>query len=321
MLKSRVFLLCILFFLTIILSLSIGDAPLSLLLKDHDLLWTVIKTLRLPRTLLAIMTGATLGLTGAALQGFLRNPLADSGIMGISSAASFGAVFALALGCSSFLIPLFGILGAILVTTLLYRVLSKKPNIVTLVLIGLALNSFLSSLTALTLNFSKNPYKSLEIMFWLLGSFSRQPLENILFALPPVIVGGFLIWSRRYTLDALSLGEDMALSMGHSIKRGYQILIIGTALCIGPLVALGGIVGFVGLITPHILRQFIKANPSNLLLPSALGGAFLCLVADISVRLFSTGTEIKIGVITSLLGAPFFLYLILKKQSVAHDSF
>jgi len=117
------------------------------------------------------------------------------------------------------------------------------------------------------------------------------------------------------------VGEEMAATLGYSLRRSTQMIIVGIALCIGPLTAMGGTIGFVGLIVPHILRHFLKVKPSDLLLPSALGGAFLCLVADIVVRLLPTHTEIKIGVITALLGAPFFLFLILKKKGSSHDSF
>jgi iron complex transport system permease protein len=297
----------------IIGSLVIGDLPLPLLFHDLDLFWIVFEGLRLPRTLLALLTGSMLGLTGAVLQGYLRNPLADAGIIGISSAASFGSVLALSFGAMSLLALFCGILGALGLMIGLYFFSLKKSDILSLILIGLTFNSLFSSLTALTLNLSSNPYKNLEIMFWLLGSFTNQTLESILFTVPFLITGTVLLWIHRPVLDALALGEDMATTLGYSLKHTTQIIIIGTSLCIGPLTALGGTIGFVGLIVPHMIRYFMLPKPSAILLPSALGGAILCLLADIVIRLLPTNTEIKIGVITSLLGAPFFLFLILKK--------
>lgn len=302
---------------------SLLSGPLSLphLFQDRDFFWMVLETLRLPRTLLAILTGGLLGLSGAVLQGYLRNPLADAGIMGISSAASFGAVLSLSLGASSFLIPFYGLLGALLLMGILSLIVSKKPGVLTLILTGLAFNSLFSALTALTLNLSKNPYKNLEIMFWLLGSFNHQHLESILWTLPLLAAGVSLLYFQRPALNALTLGEDMAFTLGYSLRRTTPLIIIGTALCIGPLTALGGTIGFVGLIVPHILRHFMPLKPSDLLLPSALGGAALCLWADIMIRFLPTHTDLKIGVVTSLLGAPFFLFLVLKKQGYSHDSF
>lgn len=315
------FFLFIILILTFTLSLLIGHLPLSLLYKDPSLGWMVIETLRLPRTLLSFLTGTMLGFTGAILQGYLRNPLADVGIIGVSSAASFSAVIALALGFSPFLTSLYGITGAFLVMFFLYGLTLKKSDPVTLIVTGLSLNSLFTALTSLTLNLSKNPYKNLEVIFWLLGSFSHQSLDTILVIIPFLLIGTGILWRYRPLLDALTLGEDTAITLGYSLRRSMQIIIIGTSLCIGPLVALGGTIGFVGLIIPHILRYFIQDKPSSLLLPSALGGGILCLLADIAVRILPTQTEIKIGVITALLGAPFFLFLILKKNRGPHDFF
>lgn len=302
-------------------SLGVGQLSWTTLLKDPKLTWIVLETLRLPRTLLALLTGGMLGLTGAILQGYFKNPLADAGLIGVSSAASFGVVFALSCGISALLSPIFGTFAALSLMTLFYCLSLKKTDTLNLVLIGLAFNSLFSALTSLTLNLSSNPYKNLELLFWLLGSFSNQSLEHILFALPFLVMGTLLLWKQRHAIDALSLGEDMAQTLGYSLRKTTQTIIVGIALCVGPLTALGGTVGFVGLIVPHILRSFIVPTPSALLVPSAIGGAILCLLADILTRLLPTSSEIKIGVITSLLGAPFFLFLLLNRQRVSHDSF
>lgn len=302
-------------------SLFVGNIPWQSLWVQTDIFWFALAHLRLPRTLLAVLAGAGLGVTGAALQGFLRNPLADPGLIGVSSGASLSAVLALSLGFSLATIPFLGIMGAIVTTLFLHQAVSKNKDTLRLILVGLALNSFLSALTALVLNFSKNPYKSLEIMFWLLGSFSDQPLDKVLWAVLPVVIGFWIIYRDRHVLDTLSFGEDFSHNMGHAITTVQKKLIIGIALIVGPIVSLGGIVGFVGLITPHILRQILKVKPSDLLIPSALSGAVLCLLADIGVRFLSIGSEIKIGVVTSFLGAPFFLYLLLKKGKTKHDPY
>ena len=316
--KLTPFLLMLLFLLAFG-SLVTGDLPLSTILKDKSTLLIAVEYLRLPRTLLAILTGLGLGFTGAALQGLLRNPLADPGLIGVSSGASFAAVLAVSFSVSISFIPFFGMLGAALSTLFLYYTTLHRKGILMLILVGLTMNSLLGAFTALTLNFSKNPYKSLEIIFWLFGAFDTQPLSMILLILPLLLIGFFLIYKSRKVLDVLSLGKDFCENMGYELPATQKKVIVGTALIVGPLVALGGIVGFVGLITPHILRHILKVKPSDLLLPSALLGSILCLLADISIRIIPVGSEIKIGVITSFLGAPFFLYLILTKKKAFED--
>lgn len=303
-----------------LLSLFMGQLSWKEVFNDPQITWIVFETLRLPRTLLALLTGAMLGLTGATLQGYLKNPLADAGLIGVSSAASFGVVLALSCGISVLWSPLFGMVAALGLMMIFYGTSLKRPDTLSLILIGLAFNSLFGALTSLTLNLSSNPYKNLELLFWLLGSFTNQSLESIFFVIPFLIAGSILLWKQRRVLDALALGEDMAETFGYSLKRTTQMIIIGISLCIGPLTALGGTIGFVGLIVPHILRHFTKPTPSALLIPSALGGALLCLGADILIRLLPTNTEIKIGVVTSLLGAPFFLFLLLNPQRSSHDS-
>lgn len=303
------------------LSLFIGPLSWKVLFNDSQVTWIVFETLRLPRTLLALLTGAMLGLTGATLQGYLKNPLADAGLIGVSSAASFGVVLALSCGISVLWSPLFGMMAALGLMLIFYGISLKRPNTLSLILMGLAFNSLFGALTSLTLNLSANPYKNLELLFWLLGSFTNQSLESIFFIIPFLVAGSILLWRQRNALDALTLGEEMAETFGYSLKNTTRMMIMGVALCIGPLTALGGTIGFVGLIVPHILRHFTKPTPSALLIPSALGGALLCLGADILIRLLPTNTEIKIGVITSLLGAPFFLFLLLNPNRSSHDSF
>lgn len=297
-------------------SLVVGSLSLQELWRSPALGMLVMMDVRLPRTLLALITGMALGGTGAVLQGFLRNPLVDPGVMGIAAAAACGAVIALVLGCAWFGVytaPLFGVAGAIFLTTFLYVILQRMPSTLTLILVGMAVNSFLGALIALILNLSTNPYANLEILFWLMGSFENYTLGHVLPILPLVFLGGALLWATRPTLDDLALGEDMAIALGHSPRKSYRSIILGTALVIGPVVSLVGTVGFVGLVVPHLMRPWTDHRPSQLFWPSALGGGALTLVADIIVRSLSTGIDIKIGVVTALIGAPFFLSLLTRK--------
>ncbi len=302
------------------ISLLIGELSFALLLKDSFILWD----LRIPRTLIAVTMGISLGLTGAVLQGFLRNPLAEPGIMGVSSAAAFGAVLIMTLGfgnTSLFTVPLAGMTGVLGVTFLFYKLLKKHPNPLTLILTGLALNSLLGALMTLILTLSHNPYASLEIIFWMLGSFAHHSLDQVALVIPLSIVGWIVLWKLRFFLDALSLGEEMAVILGASPKKMYSILILGMALSLGPLVSLVGVVGFIGLLVPHMIRPFVNHKPSDLLLPSALGGGIVALLADMLVRLASNHMDLKVGVLTSLMGTPFFLYLLLKQSRGSYATF
>ncbi len=301
-------------------SLFIGTLPLDLLLQNASVLWE----LRFPRMLIAVSMGVSLGLTGAVLQGFLRNPLAEPGIMGISSAAALGAVMVIALGLGGshlFAVPLAGMMGVVGVTFFLYKLMQKHPNPLTLILTGLALNSLLGALMTLILTLSHNPYASLEIIFWLLGSFAHHSLGQVAFVIPLSVAGWIILWRLRFTLETLSLGEEMAIVLGASPKKMYGFLILGMALSLGPLVSLVGVVGFIGLLVPHMLRPFVDHKPADLLLPSALGGGIMALAADMVVRLLSNHIDLKVGVLTSLMGTPFFLYLLLKQPRSSHATF
>ncbi|MEI8320623.1 MAG: iron ABC transporter permease [Alphaproteobacteria bacterium] len=308
-----------------LLSLAIGSLPFSTCLENFSLCQMVIQELRLPRTLLALIGGATLGLTGATLQGFLRNPLADPGILGISSGAAFGAICPLVFGIGSFslyIVPLSGMLGSGLVVSILLAMNRwSSKNSAHTILGGIILNSLFGALTILVLNLSKDPYVHMETIFWMLGSLSHHTYGQILLLLPFTGLGWIILWKFRYALDAFSFGEDMAYTLGFKSSEVYKYIVLGLALCIGPLVSLVGIIGFIGLVVPHILRPFVGYKPSTLLLPSALGGACLVLMADLLVRLIPTGIEMKVGVITSLIGAPFFIYVLLQSHKKNHDLF
>jgi iron complex transport system permease protein len=304
-------------------SLLTGRAalPLGQLLQPDsagsEMVRTILWEIRLPRALLAVLVGAALGLSGAALQGFLRNPLADAGIIGVSASASLGAVLALYSGLAAsfaLALPLGGLLGASLSVVVIYMLAGRDASILTLILAGVAVNSFSGALTALVLNLAPNPYAILEIVFWLLGSLADRSFDHVLLAAPFILLGSAWLLTTGRALDALSLGEDAAQSLGFSIARLRLAVIGGTALCVGAAVAVSGAIGFVGLVVPHLLRPFAGQRPGALLGLSALGGAALLLAADIGVRLIPTQAELKLGVVTALIGGPFFLWLLLRMR-------
>lgn len=287
---------------------------------DRDLARLILVDVRLPRALLGLFVGATLGLTGAALQGLLRNPLAEPGLIGASSGAALGAVlvfyFGFAAG-STLVVPVGGVAGALLALGVLYLLAGRNPSIVTIILAGVAISAFASALTSLALSFAASPYAIYEIIFWLLGSFTDRSMDQFRFAAPFMIVGCALVASTARGLDALTLGEDTAATLGIDQSKLKLRAILGTGLAVGAAVSVTGVIGFVGLVVPHLLRPFVGHEPGRLLLPSALGGAALTLAADLVVRLPALGPEPKLGVVTSLLGAPFFLWLILRARREA----
>lgn len=301
-----------------IVSLAVGYAPVSLAQwftgnLDPNLM-LILTEIRLPRALLGVFVGAALGLSGAALQGFLRNPLADAGLIGVSATASLGAVLVLYSGLAAafaLALPLGGLAGAGLAVLLVYMLAGHDSSMLTLILAGVAVNSFAAALTALALNLAPNPYAVLEIVFWLLGSLADRGMDQVWLAAPFIVLGSLLLLSSGRALDALSLGEDAARSLGFSLSRLRLQVIGGTALAVGAAVAVTGSIGFVGLVVPHLLRPLVRHQPSALLGLSALGGAALLLAADIVVRLIHTQVELKLGVVTALIGGPFFLYLLM----------
>ena len=276
----------------------------------------IMQEIRLPRTLLAILIGASLGLSGAALQGLFRNPLAEPGIMGVSASAGLGGVIAIYFGWGSLFFlatPLAAIATASITMFILLMISLRDTTPLTLILAGVALSSLAVSFTSLAMNLSPNPFALSEMIFWLLGSVRDRSLADLAIALPFMAIGWFLLLLSQRSLDALSLGEDVARSLGVDLRWIRQLVIMGTTLCVGASVAVAGAIGFVGLVVPHMLRPLVGHMPSNLLLPSALGGALLLLAADVVVRVLPGNQELMLGVLTSFIGVPFFLYLILKR--------
>jgi len=299
------------------LNICIINSLKSILNNESTLESIVFEEIRLPRTLLAVLIGASLGLSGAALQGMVRNPLAEPGVIGVSSSAALGAVIVFYFGLSAIFpmaLPLGGIAGALLAVVFLYLLTGKNSSMLTLILAGVAVSSLSGALTALALNLSPNPYASLEIFFWLMGSLADRSFTHVWLILLPSLLGWWLMLKGRRDLDVLSLGEDTAKSLGVNLVKLNRRIIVGVALAVGSAVSVSGGIGFVGLVVPHLLRPYVSYQPGRLLICSALGGAILLLAADMIVRLIPTQQELKIGVLTALLGAPFFLHLILKSR-------
>lgn len=274
---------------------------------------TILYDIRLPRMWLAVSVGAVLGLSGAAMQSLLRNPLADPGLVGVSNFAALGAVISLYFGWAAvawWVLPLGGMLGACLAVVAIFLLAGLQSNGLSLILAGVAVNALAGSLIALALNFSANPYAMSEIVYWLLGSFANRSSVDVAMALPFMAAGAVAIFFSRHFLDALSLGEDTAQSLGYSLLHYRGLVIIGVALAVGAAVSVSGNIGFVGLVVPHLMRPLVKHRPSHLLTVSALAGAAFMLLADILVQIFAVGQELKLGVVTALVGGPFFLWLI-----------
>ena len=277
----------------------------------------IIREIRLPRAVLGLAIGAALGLSGAALQGFLRNPLAEPGLVGVSAAAAFGAVATFYSGLAALFplaLPLGGMAGAGAAVLIIQILAGRDGGVMSLILAGIAITSFAAALTSLALNLAPNPFAALEIMFWLMGSLADRGFEHVWLAVPFITLGGLLLLTLGRPLDALTLGEEAAATLGFDLARVRLGIIVGTALSIGAATAVAGAIGFVGLVVPHLLRPLVGHRPSALLPASALGGAALTLAADIAVRVLSPGRELKLGVLTALVGAPFFLILILRRR-------
>ena len=299
-------------------SIPLGEALAGIGSENPPVVTTILMELRLPRTILGLMVGATLGLSGAALQGLLRNPLAEPGIIGVSATAALGAVIIFYFGLSasfSLALPLGGITGALLAVALLYLLAGRDAGVLTLILAGVAVSSFAAALTSLALNLAPSPYAAMEIMQWLLGSLADRSMDHVSLAAPLMLVGWVLLFLTGRALDALTLGEDAARTLGFSLRRAQLFVVLGTAIAVGAAVSVTGGIAFVGLVIPHLLRPLVGHEPRRLLLASALGGGALLLAADIAVRLFAGQNELKLGVLTALVGAPFFLWLIWKTRN------
>lgn len=277
----------------------------------------IVQEIRLPRAILGVAIGSILGLSGAALQGLLRNPLASPSLFGAPQSAAFGAVLVIAMGLAdvrSFVLPLTGVVFAFLSVFVLLVVAGRNASLLLLILAGLAISSLAGALTALAMNLSPNPFAALEIAFWLLGSLEDRSFRHVVLSLPFIVAGAIVLLSQRHALRTLSLGEETAQSLGVDVRRLRLMIVAGVALGVGGAVSVAGTIGFIGLVAPHLIRPLIGHDPTRLMMPSALAGAALLLAADIAVRVIPSTTDIKVGVLTSIIGVPFFLYLIVRER-------
>lgn len=277
----------------------------------------VMQDIRLPRAVLALLIGGGLGLAGAAMQGYLRNPLADPGLIGVSGSAALGAVLSIQTGIAAALawgLPAAALAGALVGVLLLLFLAGPRGSSLTLILAGIAISAFAGALTSLVLNLSPNPFAANEIVFWMMGSLSDRSMAHVWIALPPILAGGVLLLGTGRAIDALTLGEDAAQSMGIGLTGLRLTLVAGTAAIVGGATAVAGVIGFVGLVVPHVLRPLVGARPGPLLWASALGGGAMLLAADIAVRVVLPARDLKLGVLTALVGAPLFLHLIYKTR-------
>ena len=307
-----------------LVSLGIGAVRLSPLTVidalfggGSDVQQVIVREIRLPRVILGLAIGAILGLSGAALQGLLRNPLASPSLFGAPQSAAFGAVLVIALGLAdvrSWALPVAAIVMAFASVFALLAIAGRNAGLLILILAGLAISSLAGAATALMMNLSSNPFVALEIAFWLLGSLEDRSFRHVVLALPFIAAGAVILWSQRNAFRALSLGEETAQSLGVDVGRLRLLVITGVALGVGAAVAATGTIGFIGLVAPHLVRPLIGHDPARLLIPSALTGAALLLAADIAVRIIPSTSDIKVGVLTSIIGVPFFLYLIMRER-------
>jgi iron complex transport system permease protein len=307
-----------------ILSLGVGPVRLppgavlaSLAADASDPARVIVLEIRLPRLILAVAIGAILGVSGAALQGLLRNPLAAPSLFGAPQTAAFAAVATISLGLNDTLswgLPVAAICGAFLSVFLLVAVAGRNASLLLLILSGLAISALAGAGTALAMNLAPNPFAALEIAFWLLGSLEDRSMRHVVLALPFIALSAAILFSQRGAFRALTLGEEAAQSLGVAVGRLRLVVILGVALGVGASVAVAGTIGFIGLVAPHLMRPLVGHDPARLLLPSALAGAALLTAADIAVRVIPATTDIKVGVLTSIIGVPFFLWIILRER-------
>lgn len=277
----------------------------------------ILIDLRLPRMLIGLLVGAMLGLAGAVLQGYLRNPLAEPSVLGASNAAALGAVGALYFGIAQWhiaMLPVLAIIGALVALGALFFLAGESESPLTLILAGIAVSTLALAGISLALNLSPNPFAAMEIMAWLLGSIENRSFDHVWIILPCVIIGMALLFYDGRALDALSLGEDGARSLGVDLPRLRLRLLLGVAIGVGGAVAVSGSIGFIGLIVPHLMRPLTDRSPSAILLPSMLGGALLLTASDMLVRIIPSTNELKLGVVTAFLGVPVFLAHLLRER-------
>lgn len=281
---------------------------------------TIIMTIRFPRVILTALVGAGLSLAGAAFQGLFRNPMADPYIIGVSSGASLGAVISILIQpmvsiSLSYGLPIFAFVFAVASILLVYQLarVGGKVPVMTLLLAGIAVNTLLSALVSLGVFFSGNQLH--QVVFWLMGGFSGRGWDYVYLFLPYALVGAAIILVYSRELNALLLGEEPAQHLGIEVESVKTRLLIAAALLTGACVSVSGQIGFVGLVVPHIVRMLFGADHRTLLPSAALFGAAFLLIADTIARVIMAPAEVPVGIVTALVGGPFFIYLLRRQKN------
>ena len=291
-----------------IMAAIMGQGPAG----DSLVIWQI----RFPRALAAFMVGGALGASGAALQGLLRNPLAEPGVLGVSSAAVLGATISLYFGLtaiSPWALPVAAIIGALIATAIIALASIRTQSVVTLILIGVGLSSFAGAAMSLLMNFAPNPFSLSDMVNWMLGSVSNRSYREIGFAAPFMAIGLAILFTARRGLSALTLGEEAASGLGLNLKAQRISIVLGAGLATGAAVSIAGAIGFVGIVAPHLIRPFVGHDPARSILPSTLLAGLFLVLADIGVRLMPTQSELKLGVVAAIFGAPAFIWIALQR--------
>lgn len=279
---------------------------------------TIVWQIRLPRALAAWLVGMGLGTAGAAMQGLLRNPLAEPGVLGVSATGSLGAVIAIYYGFAEIwapIMPIAAIVGALAATGFLAAAGARAAGVVTLVLIGVGLSSLAAALLSLLMNLAPNPFSLADMVTWLMGSVTNRSFADIGLVMPFLAAGFFILLLTRRGLSALTLGEEAATGIGLDLTRIRLLVVLGAGLVAGGSVALAGAIGFVGIVTPHLMRPWVGGDPGRVLLPAGLLGGVVLVLADIAIRVIATDAELKLGVAASLLGAPIFIWIAARRRA------
>ncbi|WP_233245700.1 FecCD family ABC transporter permease [Marinicauda salina] len=299
--------------------LSVGETLAGVAGAGREPVRIIVWDIRLPRALAAFLVGGALGASGAALQGLLRNPLADPGVLGVSGSAALGAVVAIYFNLAALTtlaVPGLAVAFALGATALLYTLGATRIGSVQLILVGVGISSFAGALTALAMNLAPNPFSLSDLVNWLLGSVANRSWADLGFAAPFWIAGLGLALAAAPGLRALALGEEAAFTLGVDLKRTRALVIAGTALMTGAAVAVAGMIGFVGIVAPHVVRPLVKHDPADLIVPSALTAGIMLVLADLAIRLAPFTQELKLGVAAALVGAPAFVWIAARNRSI-----
>ena len=303
-----------------VLSIILGKSAQC---DNPPVLKTIIFDLRMPRLIIATIVGAALASAGAVFQGLLRNPLADPFTLGVSTGAAFGATIALIVGVTSTItIPLAAMGGAFLSLAIVLFLAKDKEGLqpATMILAGIVVSTFLSALISLLKSLDEESLAS--IVFWMLGSFGGRDWSHVLFAAPYFIIGFLAVLAYSRDLDLLSLGELEAKQLGVQVYKSRLILMVASCLMTAAAVSVSGVIGFVGLVVPHIVRLLQGPKHGNLIITSAMLGAIVTVIADLLAKnLLSSGEELPVGVLTTLIGGPFFCYLLWQKKRISDKNF